>query len=159
MLPVVLLHSFVAAECPVMCTASLSVHLSLGIQVVSMSRFSSAAQSCPALCNPVGGSVPGLPVHHRLLEPAPQCALTGLLLTVLLCAQGCRHLLEPQFCPTFPGVGSLDLMASLIFGFLRNLLAVFRSGRTHQCAFPPAVVEGAGRGVSFSPHPLQHLLL
>ena len=32
------------------------------------SKFSSVTQSCPALCNPMNHSKPGLPVHHRLLE-------------------------------------------------------------------------------------------
>ena len=32
------------------------------------SKFSSVAQSCPALCNPMDYSTPGLPVHHQLLE-------------------------------------------------------------------------------------------
>ena len=31
-------------------------------------QFSSVAQSCPTLCNPVNRSTPGLPVHHQLLE-------------------------------------------------------------------------------------------
>ena len=31
-------------------------------------QFSSAAQSCPTLCNPKDCSTPGLPVHHQLLE-------------------------------------------------------------------------------------------
>ena len=31
-------------------------------------QFSSVAQSCPTLCNPVDCSMPGLPVHHQLLE-------------------------------------------------------------------------------------------
>ena len=31
-------------------------------------QFSSAAQSCPTLCNPMGYSTPGLRVHHQLLE-------------------------------------------------------------------------------------------
>ena len=31
-------------------------------------QFSSVAQSCPTLCNPMNGSMPGLPVHHQLLE-------------------------------------------------------------------------------------------
>ena len=31
-------------------------------------QFSSVAQSCPALCNPMNRSTPGLPVHHSLLE-------------------------------------------------------------------------------------------
>ena len=31
-------------------------------------QFSSVAQSCPTLCNPMKCSMPGLPVHHRLPE-------------------------------------------------------------------------------------------
>ena len=31
-------------------------------------QFSSVAQSCPTLCDPVNHSMPGLPVHHQLLE-------------------------------------------------------------------------------------------
>ena len=31
-------------------------------------QFSSVAQSCPTLCDPVNHSTPGLPVHHQLLE-------------------------------------------------------------------------------------------
>ena len=31
-------------------------------------QFSSVAQSCPTLCEPMDCSTPGLPVHHQLLE-------------------------------------------------------------------------------------------
>ena len=31
-------------------------------------QFSSVAQSCPTLCDPMNRSIPGLPVHHQLLE-------------------------------------------------------------------------------------------
>ena len=31
-------------------------------------QFSSVAQSCTTLCNPMNGSMPSLPVHHQLLE-------------------------------------------------------------------------------------------
>ena len=31
-------------------------------------QFSSVAQSCPTLCDPMNHSTPGLPVHHQLLE-------------------------------------------------------------------------------------------
>ena len=34
------------------------------------SQFSSVAQSCPTLCNPMDCSMPGFPVHHQLLELA-----------------------------------------------------------------------------------------
>ena len=31
-------------------------------------QFSSVAQSCPTLCDPMNRSMPGLPVHHQLLQ-------------------------------------------------------------------------------------------
>ena len=31
-------------------------------------QFSSATQSCPTLCDPMNRSMPGLAVHHQLLE-------------------------------------------------------------------------------------------
>jgi len=34
----------------------------------SFSQFSSVAQSCPTLCDPMNRSTPGLPVHHQLPE-------------------------------------------------------------------------------------------
>ena len=33
-----------------------------------LTKFSSAAQSCPTLCDPMNCSTPGLPVYHQLLE-------------------------------------------------------------------------------------------
>ena len=37
-------------------------------QSKSVPQFSSVAQSCPTLCNPMNRSTPGLPVHHQLPE-------------------------------------------------------------------------------------------
>ena len=37
-------------------------------QYISSVQFSSVAQSCPTLCNPMNCSTPGLPVHHQLPE-------------------------------------------------------------------------------------------
>ena len=38
-------------------------------QTVKLSaQFSSVAQLCPTLCDPMNCSMPGLPVHHQLLE-------------------------------------------------------------------------------------------
>ena len=34
----------------------------------SLVQFSSVAQSCLTLCDPVNRSTPGLPIHHQLLE-------------------------------------------------------------------------------------------
>ena len=36
--------------------------------MVSVSQFSSVAQSCPTLCDPMDCSMPGLPIHHQLPE-------------------------------------------------------------------------------------------
>ena len=36
--------------------------------ILSAVSFSSVAQSCPTLCNPINCSMPGLPVHHQLPE-------------------------------------------------------------------------------------------
>ena len=35
---------------------------------LSVFQFSSVAQSCPTLCDPVNRSTPGLPIHHQLPE-------------------------------------------------------------------------------------------
>ena len=37
-------------------------------QCFSSVQFSSVAQSCLTLCNPMNRSTPGLPVHHQLLK-------------------------------------------------------------------------------------------
>ena len=37
-------------------------------QKVCFVQFSSVAQSCPTLCDPMNCSTPGLPIHHQLLE-------------------------------------------------------------------------------------------
>ena len=40
----------------------------LPYKLLTSVQFSSVAQSCPTLCNPMHRSTPGLPVHHQLLE-------------------------------------------------------------------------------------------
>ena len=50
---------------------SLRLYTSEAIQTAwfkIMERFSSVAQSCPTLCDPMNCSTPGLPVHHHLPE-------------------------------------------------------------------------------------------
>ena len=38
------------------------------LYAISLCQFSSVAQSCLTLCNPMNSSMPGLPVYHQLLE-------------------------------------------------------------------------------------------
>ena len=42
-------------------------------EVTCALQFSSVAQSCPTLCDPMNRSMPGLPVHHHLLEFTQTC--------------------------------------------------------------------------------------
>ena len=42
--------------------------MSILFQILFAYQFSSVAQSCPTLCEPMNRSTPGLPVHHQLLE-------------------------------------------------------------------------------------------
>ena len=49
-------------------------------------QFSSGAQSCPTLCDPMDCSTPGFPVHRQLLEPTPganSCPLTRCCLPTI----------------------------------------------------------------------------
>ena len=39
-----------------------------GLLINGLSQFSSVAQLCPAFCDPMDSSTPGLPVHHQLPE-------------------------------------------------------------------------------------------
>ena len=48
--------------------ASTNVHYAWTIVFLVTVQFSSVAQSCPTLCDPMNCSTPGLPVHHQLLE-------------------------------------------------------------------------------------------
>ena len=53
------------------CSHEIKRCLLLGRKIMtnlSSVQFSSVAQSCPTLRNPMNRSTPGLPVHHQLLE-------------------------------------------------------------------------------------------
>ena len=54
---------------PVSPTAPLFFHTVNGIHMfVLYLQFSSVAQSCPTLCDPMNHSMPGFPVHHQIPE-------------------------------------------------------------------------------------------
>ena len=65
-------------------------------------QFSSVAQSCLTLCNPMHCSTPGFPVHHQLPELAQTCPLR----------QGCHWTISSSVIPfsscllSFPASGS-----------------------------------------------------
>ena len=52
--------------CPTLCPQV--CFLPLHLYSCPANRFSSVAQSCPTLCDPMNRSTPGLPVYHQLPE-------------------------------------------------------------------------------------------
>ena len=42
--------------------------MAINMHMIYTVQFSSVAQSCPTLCDPMNCSTPGLPVHHQFPE-------------------------------------------------------------------------------------------
>ena len=63
-------------------------------------QFSSVAQSCRTLCNPMNHSMPGLPVHHQLPSPPKPMSIESMMPSnhVIFCSP----LLLPP--PIFPNI-------------------------------------------------------
>ena len=53
--------------------------------------FSSVAQSCPTLCDLMNRSIPGFPVHHKLLEFTQTTSIDSVMLSSHLIL--CHHIL------------------------------------------------------------------
>ena len=62
-------------------------------------QFSSVAQSCPTLCDPMNRSTPGLPVHHQRLEFTQTTFIESVMPSshLILC---CPLLLLPPIPPS-----------------------------------------------------------
>ena len=71
-------------------------------------QVSSVAQSCPTLCDPMNRSMPGLPVHHQLLEFTQTHA--HWVGDAILC---CPLLLLPQ---SLPASGSFPMSQLFTWG-------------------------------------------
>ena len=54
--------------CVCVCKYHIFIHSSVNEHLGCFHVFSSVAQSCPTLCDPMNRSTPGLPVHHQLPE-------------------------------------------------------------------------------------------
>ena len=51
---------------PLLATVNIILNEIEFLKIVYIHQFSSVAQSCPTLCDPMNRSLPGLPVHHQL---------------------------------------------------------------------------------------------
>ena len=67
-------------------------------KVLSSVQFSSVAQACPTLCDPMNLSTPGLPVHHQLPEYTKLMSIELLMPSNHLIL--CRPLLLPSIFPS-----------------------------------------------------------
>ena len=56
-----------------------SNYLLLCTSIFSSVQFSSVAQSCPALCNPMDCSTPGLPVYHHSRSPPKPMSIESVM--------------------------------------------------------------------------------
>ena len=63
----ILKDHFVIGKSLVKLLLNIYIHIFIHTHISSF-QFSSVAQSCPTLHNPMNRSTPGLPVHHQLLE-------------------------------------------------------------------------------------------
>ena len=67
--------------------------------IIQFSQFSSVAQSCLTLCDPMNRSMPGLPVHHQLPEFTKPMSIESVMPSshLILC---CPLLLLPLIPPS-----------------------------------------------------------
>ena len=75
------------------------MHARLLLVQFSSVQFSSVAQSCPTLCDPMNHSTPGLPVHHQLPSSLRLTSIESVMPSSHLIL--CRPLLPlPLFPPS-----------------------------------------------------------
>ena len=72
--------------------------MSHSLDSVSSVQFSSVAQSCLTLCDPMNRSTPGLPVHHQLRSPPKPMSIEPMMPSNHLIL--CPFLLLPSIFPS-----------------------------------------------------------
>ena len=79
--------------------SGLHIHHPFKKDHVTGDQYSSVAQSCPTLCDPMNRSMPGLPVHHQLLEftETQVHRVSDAINHLILC---CPPLLLPSIFPS-----------------------------------------------------------
>ena len=86
---------------------------------MNSAQFSSVAQSCPTLCDPMNRTTPGLPVHHQLLDPPKPMSTESVMPSSHLIL--CRPLLVlPSIFPSirvFPKESALHIKRPKYWSF------------------------------------------
>ena len=93
-------------------------------------QFSSVAQSCPTLCDPMNRSTPGLPVHHQLLELAQaRVYLVGDAIQPLIL---CHPLLLPP--SIFPSIRVFSNESVLLIRWPKYWIFSFTISPFNECS-------------------------
>ena len=71
-------------------------------------QFSSVAQSCPTLCDPMDRSMPGLPIHHQLQSLLKLMSIESVIPSNHLIL--CRPLLLPSIFPSIRVLSSESVL-------------------------------------------------
>ena len=82
----------------------------LVVDLVQYIQFSSVAQSCPTLCDPLDCSMPGLPVHHSSWNYSNSCPLSWW------CHQTISSPVVPFCLQSFPAAGPFPISRPFILG-------------------------------------------
>ena len=121
-------------------------------------QFSSVAQSCPTLCDPMNHSTPGLPVHHQL----PESTQTHVH-WVCDAIQPSHPLLSLLLLPSiFPSIMVFSNESALCIRWPKYWSFSFNISPSNacktSCSFPAFFVSGPASGAIFL-FPLYHLVV
>ena len=105
------LHLFLGSYNAVFRSFQLKIQPLMHLDILNP-QFSSVAQSCPTLCDPMNRSTPGLPVHHQHQEFTQTHATESMMPSSHLIL--CRPL---SSCPqSFPASGSFPMSQLFAWG-------------------------------------------
>ena len=108
-------------------------------------QFSSVAQSCPTLCDPVNCSTPGLPVHHQLLEFTQTHVCESVMPSnhLILCRP---LLLLPSICPSirvFSNESALHIRWPMYWSFSLSTSPSNECSNTNNLRYPAGNTQRA----------------
>ena len=99
-------------------------------ETIRSDQIRSVAQSCPALCDPMNHSTPGLPVHHQLPELAQTQSITSVMPSSYLIL--CRPLLLPH--SIFPTIRVLPNESVLHIRWPKDWSFSFSISPSNECS-------------------------
>ena len=98
--------------CIVLFYSLCGISLQASILIYLANQFSSVAQVCPTLCDPMNHSTPGLPVHHQFSASSQTMSIESVMPSnrLILC-----HPLIPA-PRSFPASGAFEMSQLFVSG-------------------------------------------